>query len=65
MKKSVRIKKVLRVAQVSVTLATVGCGIFTVLSDNGYIPKVDELPSDSKIGKLISRTQEILLIFRR
>lgn len=39
---------------VSVVLTTVGWGIYTVLSDSGFIPKVEAYLPDTRIGKALS-----------
>ena len=42
---------------VSVVLATVGWGIYAVLSDNGFVSKVEDYLPDTKVGKAISYIQ--------
>ena len=42
---------------VSVVLATVGWGIYAVLSDNGVVSKVEEYLPDTKVGKILSYIQ--------
>ena len=59
-KKSVVYDKLFRCACVSVVLATVGWGIYAVLSDNGFISKVAIIPPDSEVGKVISYIQKNL-----
>ena len=50
-------EKCFRCVCVSVVLTTVGWGIYAVLSDSGFIPKVEEVLPDSRIGKALSCIQ--------
>ena len=54
LKKSVFYEKCFRFACVSVVLATVGWGVYAVLSDNGFISKAAVLPPDSEAGKILA-----------
>ncbi len=54
MKRSVFYGKVYRIACVSVLVSAVGYGIYAVLSDNGFVPKVEAVLPDSQIGKAVS-----------
>ena len=54
LKKSVFYEKCFRYACVSVVIATVGWGIYTVLSDGGLVPKAAMIPPDSEVGKILS-----------
>ncbi len=54
LKKSVFYEKCFRYACVSVVLATVGWGIYTALSDSGWISKAAIVPPDSEVGKILS-----------
>ncbi len=60
MKKSVFYEKAYRIACLSVIVSAVGCGIYVVLSDNGFIPKVETVLPDSRIGKAVSYIRELL-----
>ena len=46
-------EKCFRIAFVSVVVSTVGWGIYAVLSDNGFVPKVEHILADSEIAKTI------------
>ena len=43
---------------VSVVLATVGWGMYAVLSDNGFVAKVEDYLPDTKVGKVLSYIQK-------
>lgn len=59
LKKSVFYKKCLQGVCVSVVLSTVGCGIYTVLSENGFVPSVEKILSDTKAGRKLSYILDI------
>ena len=59
MKKSVLDERVYRIACLSILVSAVGCGIYVVLSDNGFIPKVETVLPDSRIGKAVACIREI------
>lgn len=59
LKKSMFYKRCLQGACVSVVLSTVGCGIYTVLSENGFVPSVETLLSDTKTGRKIAYILDI------
>ena len=59
MKKSVLYERVYRIACLSILVSAVGCGIYVVLSDNGFIPKVEAVMPDSRIGKAVACIREI------
>ena len=59
MKKSVLYERVYRIACLSILVSAVGCGIYVVLSDNGFIPKVETVLPDSRIGKAVAGIREI------
>ena len=59
MKKSVLYERVYRIACLSILVSAVGCGIYVVLSDNGFIPKVETVLPDSRIGKAVACIREI------
>lgn len=59
MKKSMFYKRCLQGVCVSVVLSTVGCGIYTVLSENGFFPSVESFLSDTKTGRKIAYILDI------
>lgn len=59
MKRSAFYEKIYRIACVSVIVSAVGCGIYAVLSDNGFIPKVEAVLPDSQIGKAVSYVRNL------
>lgn len=59
MRKSMFYKRCLQGVCVSVVLSTVGCGIYTVLSENGFVPSVESFLSDTKTGRKIAYILDI------
>lgn len=59
MRSSAFYEKCFRAVCVSVVLSTVGWGIYAVLSDNGFIPRVEEVLPDTKIGKTLIYIRKI------
>ncbi len=60
MKSSAFYGKCLQLAYISVAVTVIGTGIYTVLSDNGFIPQPKKTASDSKIGKAVLFVKELL-----
>ena len=61
MRSSAFYEKCFRCVCVSVVLATVGWGIYAVLSDNGFVSKVEDYLPDAKAGKAIAFLQDTFL----
>ena len=59
LKKSVFYEKCFRCACVSAVLSAVGCGIYAVLSDNGFIPKAEDVLSDTRAGNILTRIRKL------